>query len=79
MKDSFLAQLHFTAEGRHNKSMDVRAKQRLSYHVAWLLSAGLMAVSPHVISIVMPLHVILVTKWMPMVFYCKAMFLWNIL
>jgi predicted outer membrane lipoprotein len=35
-----------------NKSMDVRAKQLLSYYVAWLLSAGLAAVSPHVISIV---------------------------
>ena len=35
-----------------NKSMDVRAKQLLFYHVAFLLSAGLMAVSPHVISAV---------------------------
>ena len=33
--------------------MDVRAKQRLSYHVAWFLSTVLVAVSPHVISIVM--------------------------
>jgi transposase len=32
--------------------MDVRAKQRLSYHVAWLFLAGLVAVSPHVISTV---------------------------
>ena len=28
--------------------MDVRAKQRLSYRVAWFLSSGLVAVSPHV-------------------------------
>ncbi len=37
---------------QHNNSMDVRAKQLLCYHVAWLLSAGLAAVSPHVISAV---------------------------
>ena len=36
-----------------NKSLDVRAKQRLSFGVAWLLLAGLVAVSPHVNSIVM--------------------------
>jgi len=35
-----------------NNSMDVRAKQRLCFHVAWLLLAGLVAVSPHVISTV---------------------------
>ena len=35
-----------------NKSLDVRAKQRLCLGVVWLLSAGLMAVSPHVISAV---------------------------
>ena len=28
--------------------MDVRAKQRLSFHVVFLLLAGLVAVSPHV-------------------------------
>lgn len=38
---------------KSNNSMDVGAKQRLSFSVAWLLSAGLVAVSPHVISIVM--------------------------
>ena len=32
--------------------MDVRAKQRLCYHVAWFLSACVSAVSPHVISTV---------------------------
>ena len=32
--------------------MDVRAKQRLSYHVAWFLSACVNSVSPHVNSIV---------------------------
>ena len=32
--------------------MDVRAKQRLFYHVAWFLSACVESVSPHVISIV---------------------------
>jgi len=36
--------------------MDVRAKQLLSFHVVFLLSAGLVAVSPHVISAVMPLR-----------------------
>ena len=38
-----------------NKSMDVRAKQRLSYRVAWFLSACVDSVSPHVNSIVRPL------------------------
>jgi len=32
--------------------MDVRAKQLLSYHVAWFLSACVWLVSPHVISTV---------------------------
>ncbi len=32
--------------------MDVRAKQRLCYHVVRLTLAGLVAVSPHVISAV---------------------------
>ena len=32
--------------------MDVRAKQRLSYHVVRLTQTGLVAVSPHVISTV---------------------------
>ncbi len=36
-----------------NKSLDVRAKQRLSYHVVFLTQTGLVAVSPHVISAVM--------------------------
>ena len=35
-----------------NKSMDVRAKQRFSYHVVLLLLACVYSVSPHVISIV---------------------------
>ncbi len=34
---------------------DVRAKQRLCYYAAWFLSAGLVAVSRHVISAVRPL------------------------
>jgi hypothetical protein len=32
----------------YNKSLDVRAKERLSYHAVFLLLAGLVAVSPHV-------------------------------
>ncbi|MDQ3749426.1 MAG: hypothetical protein M3367_10515 [Acidobacteriota bacterium] len=39
-----------------NKSMDVRAKQRLSFRVVSLPSACVMAVSPHVISAVSPLR-----------------------
>ena len=39
-----------------NKSMDVRAKQRISYRVAWFLLACVVAVSPHVISAVMRLN-----------------------
>jgi hypothetical protein len=39
--------------GRHNKSMDVRAKQRLSFGVVWFPFACVVAVSPHVISTVM--------------------------
>jgi len=35
-----------------NNSMDVRAKQRLSYRVVFLPFACVAAVSPHVISIV---------------------------
>jgi len=35
-----------------NKSLDVRAKQRLSFYVAWFLSACVVAVSPHVNSVV---------------------------
>ena len=35
--------------------MDVRAKQRLCYRVVRLTQTGLVAVSPHVISAVMPL------------------------
>ena len=31
-----------------NKSLDVRAKQRLSYRVAWFLLACVNSVSPHV-------------------------------
>ena len=42
---------------QHNKSMDVRAKQRLSYHVVSETFACVYSVSPHVISIVMPLYV----------------------
>ncbi|HLM62075.1 MAG TPA: hypothetical protein VK308_14810 [Pyrinomonadaceae bacterium] len=38
--------------GTHNKSMDVRAKQRLSYHAALFPLACVWLVSPHVISIV---------------------------
>ena len=34
--------------GRHNKSMDVRAKQRLCYHAALLPLACVNSVSPHV-------------------------------
>ena len=39
-------------EDASNKSMNVRAKQRLCYERVFLLSAGLVAVSPHVISAV---------------------------
>jgi len=35
-----------------NNSMDVRAKQRLSFRVVWFLSACVYSVSPHVISAV---------------------------
>jgi len=35
-----------------NKSLDVRAKQRLCYHVVFLTQPGLAAVSPHVNSVV---------------------------
>ena len=42
--------------------MDVRAKQRLSYRGLWLISAGLVAVSHHVISIVRLLHCVIVMK-----------------
>jgi hypothetical protein len=37
-----------------NNSMDVRAKQRLSYHVVFLTQTGFLAVSPHVILAVRP-------------------------
>ena len=44
----------FISRGRHNKSMDVRAKQRLCY-LACLFSLNLrVAVSPHVISAFRP-------------------------
>ena len=42
---------------RANKSMDVRAKQRLSYHAALFPLACVYSVSPHVISTVMPFRV----------------------
>jgi len=41
-----------------NKSLDVRAKQRLSYHVVRQISAGLAAVSHHVNSVVRLLSVL---------------------
>ncbi len=40
-----------------NKSMDVRAKQRLCYYVALFPFACVLPVSPHVISTVSPLRV----------------------
>jgi hypothetical protein len=40
------------AEAKPNKSLDVRAKQRLCYRVVFLTQTGLVAVSPHVNSIV---------------------------
>jgi len=45
-----------------NKSLDVRAKQRLSFHVAWFLSACVLAVSPHVNSVVRLLSVIILVR-----------------
>ena len=39
-------------EDKHNKSLDVRAKQRLCYHVVFLIRSCVLAVSPHVNSIV---------------------------
>ena len=42
----------FESNAPPNKSMDVRAKQRLSYHVVILIRSCAVAVSPHVISIV---------------------------
>ncbi len=46
---------------QHNKSLDVRAKQRLSYHVVFLSLAGVYSVSPHVNSIVSWL--VVSTQW----------------
>jgi hypothetical protein len=39
-------------KGAYNKSMDVRAKQRLSYQLVFLTRSCVLAVSPHVISAV---------------------------
>ena len=52
-----MAKLRFYPNAMPNNSMDVRAKQRLFYRVAWFPSTCVVAVSPHVISIVMLLVV----------------------
>ncbi len=53
------------AEAKPNKSLDVRAKQRLSFNGAWLLLACVYSVSPHVNSIVRRSPVVYVNNLEP--------------